>query len=857
MVDELPKRDASFRIAGMEGYFPSGLFVLVSGARESDVESPTDTKDLQLTFCGVQGALHPVGGLKNPWPLADWSGEGSAARKEQKPLQFVELPYFFLTIAHPSLEVATQYLDLARTSPGERHRLPWQKLAPRQENGRLVFLFSGDVEKYVPQGHSRYGKWCLYYRMPHGRLVSSHISKLGADLSKMGYPSGGLTSGQVKQPLPYPGSADEHGGEFGTMTQACLHKFQLDTKARHAARVQASGVPWACVKLTKARCSSMVEENGVVDWATGAAIEEWLSKGLVQRGEPLVEYLGHWGNQRLWWRYIALEQICGALGGLYPPLKGSSYRSLGAAGAGQALLSKHKLGMAVDLNGYFAEPAASTPFGVEADWIKKGKVFTPYWLLFIHSSFDERKRPEDLEDLRAGLKACPGKIRAELEQQLGKEIGEEAEGFLRLVESLVSELSALSSRQGKNGATGLSDEFFRTSIRRFQWREDSDDGGTVQEGVTAQQDAEANQVRNGKDAKSWMNYTRLAYRLELDRISARSDFDAKGFEAILHAKQKQKGKAIDTAFKLKPAASPARTQKAVDLDRIADHIDSLQAGERVQIYGPDDPAFFIGSAKVDAGGTGRDLGDIKNYGYPKEDFDLETMRNWIRRPSDDPDELPPATEGFDYASNVYDKKKLVRHNGLDLRIRVLFTVSGKAAQQKFLKSRENLKVKVMGIGSALSFDKAPPAVGQISRLADIRGLLESARPQSPTKAESGDFRSDEIWLRPMLMENRDFVGKGGTAEDPGRFYFLITPQAEPKSLEWWHYELRYAGADWITRADALGLARSVIEAPAFPSRTESSAIPQGGMGATKTSNYGAQQDPKNRPEYAQRGKDEA
>lgn len=66
----------------------------------------------------------------------------------------------------------------------------------------------------------------------------------------------------------------------------------------------------------------MVEENGVVDWATGAAIEEWLSKGLVQRGEPLVEYLGHWGNQRLWWRYIALEKICGALGGALSATEG-------------------------------------------------------------------------------------------------------------------------------------------------------------------------------------------------------------------------------------------------------------------------------------------------------------------------------------------------------------------------------------------------------------------------------------------------------------------------------------------------------------------------------------------------------
>src|SRR5690606_30882345 len=102
-------------------------------------------------------------------------------------------------------------------------------------------------------------------------------------------------------------------------------------------------------------------------------------------------------------------------------------------------------------------------------------------------------------------------------------------------------------------------------------------------------------------------------------------------------------------------------------------------------------------------------------------------------------------------------------------------------------------------------------VNQVVSVHQIMQALANVKLVQAAPKESGDFRSDEIWLRPMLMKNRDFVGKGGTAEDPGRFYFLITPQAEPKSLEWWHYELRYAGADWISCADALGLARSVIE----------------------------------------------
>ena len=76
-------------------------------------------------------------------------------------------------------------------------------------------------------------------------------------------------------------------------------------------------------------------------------------------------------------------------------------------------------------------------------------------------------------------------------------------------------------------------------------------------------------------------------------------------------------------------------------------------------------------------------------------------------------------------------------------------------------------------------------------------------------------------------------------------------------MEWWHYELDYAGKDWLARAEELGFSKRVLTASATPSRTEDTDIPQGGAGLSETSNYyGPPGDPGNRQNYVERGKDE-
>src|SRR5690606_12289590 len=121
----------------------------------------------------------------------------------------------------------------------------------------------------------------------------------------------------------------------------------------------------------------------------------------------------------------------------------------------------------------------------------------------------------------------------------------------------------------------------------FQWRENEDDGGDVQdEPVTAKADAEANRLKEAATAASWVNYSRLAHRLGLFGIGARADFCPPGF-----AKTRAAGKAI----KLRPADSAAREHKATIMDRIADGIE--KSSTPIKVFGPDDINFFAGEFK--------------------------------------------------------------------------------------------------------------------------------------------------------------------------------------------------------------------------------------------------------------------
>src|SRR5690606_8142521 len=137
------------------------------------------------------------------------------------------------------------------------------------------------------------------------------------------------------------------------------------------------------------------------------------------------------------------------------------------------------------------------------------------------------------------------------------------EAFLTRLKTLTDELVKQSETPGSSGVgTVLAEQFFRDTIRRFQWREYEDDGGDVQdEPVSAKDDAVANRLKGAATAASGVNSTRLAHRLGLFGIGERSDLCPPGF-----AKTRAAGRAI----KLRPADSAAREQKATIMDRIAD-----------------------------------------------------------------------------------------------------------------------------------------------------------------------------------------------------------------------------------------------------------------------------------------------
>jgi hypothetical protein len=810
-------RHTSFRVDGMgDTYFPSGLYLLVCAAQPEDDSAPGDLSTTELFICGALGNAHETQDVENPWSLLH--GSKSKARL------FWNQAYFVCAVAHPSPIVARNLLHRAQRGEdmdGAGRPFPWQKLTPAQnKQGALIFKLSGKPADFVPGGPARYEGWLLYLGMPYARLPGAMDAtrKLAIDLGRLKYPVGGTRNKAI---VPYPEVTSEHDGVLGTPLQACIHRFQEEAREGVGVRPPEGDVrsSWAPLQGTRMQLPPLRGgEPGVVDEPTAKSIEQWLAEGVVRSTEVLVEDRGLWGDHRLWWRQWALEHLCSALGALYEPSRGSSFRELSTLGGGQAAQSKHKLGMAFDLNAHEAEPSQHQPFGVEADWVEAGskdgkKTFQPTWLIYLHSSLRPGATASDLENTRQQLSAVPGLVRGTMVEHMGESLGAQAEEFLVTLSNLTAELVGAAGRVGATGRTVLFEQFFRETIRRFQWRENERDGGDVQEPVGAEPDARANRLVRAREARSWLNYSRLAHRLGLYSISARLDFARDGFESTKAARQ---------TIKLRPGSTAARAQKATILDRIADGIDNVPHGSQIAVYGPDTPTFFVAR-------------------FAKEDFDLDVLRDWIRRPSDDPNALPPAAEGMGYEDA-----------GMDLKIRLLGRPGTLDAQLRFLRARKDLTAEVMGIGAAVQLSNKLD-IGIPIKLLDVARALDGSvlRPVPKGIAKDPRFNHDQVWLRPRVLRSTRLFGENAGKEpdgrDPGRFYFEVLPTGQPLSLEWWHQELAYGEADWITRAEALGISREVLSSPVKPEAASAGPVWQGGFGVTRASNYGPRSDPGNAP----------
>jgi len=815
----------SFRIADMEGKeehpkFPSGLFLLMYAARDGDGDVPGKVAEVELAFCGPEGQVHDIAQVNNPWSLLTGHPD---AKNKMPARQFVNQPYFFCSIAHPSPELACRLLERCKkgeAADNEGRAFPWQKLTPSKLKNGLLFTLSGDKNKFLPGGPDRYGGWLLYYGMPYSILsdVATQIRKLSTDLATLKYPTGGNSNGTH---APYPASTAEADAEFGRAAQCCVHRFQEEASEGQARLPTGSGVPasWTAVQGKLVELAKLTgHEPGIVDSATASAIAEWLDKKVVRPGIPLVEDRKLWGDRRLWWRQWALEELCSTLGALYAPLRGSSFRKLEQTGGGQASQSKHKIGMAFDLNANQAEPATAAPFGVEADFEPVGtganKTFRPRWLLYLHASFDVQQRPEQLQQLRDRLTPVADRVRTRMKEHMGEPFDPDAEAFVGAVEKLVEELINSSQKPGAEGTgTQLALEFYRRAIRRFQWRENEDDGGDVQDKeVEALADGKANRLSNAGQAKSWLNYSRLAHRLGLFSIGARDDFCPPGFKTTKAAKQ---------AIKLSPGDASIREQKATIMDRIADGIENAGPGALIRVYGPGDREFFVENFKGD-------------------EFDLKTIRDWIRRPSDDPEGLPPASIGFDYANN-----------GVDLKITLLSGDDAKKARNAFFAARSQLKAEIVAVGSGLQFI-SPLTLNTVMTLGDIAQGIDKPTVLSPLpKTKKGEPGPLDVILRPRFYRPFPLLGKAAKTEphgaDPGRFHFEILPSGQPLSLEWWHQELDYGGKDWIVSAEQQGFSRVVLSAASTVNPNDSDPLWQGGLGFSKPSNYKAPADPGRQP----------
>lgn len=782
-----------FGFAGKALIPARGLFALYCSATEGNA-FPADPAKIELGFIDGYGVMHEASTVTNPWFLYSTTRRPTLADTKQAapPLKFAAYPYLFCLIAHPSPEYAKDLLRRARdgqpmTDSGDD--FVWTLLTPEAVKGTLQVVLPETSSAYVPRGPKEFDGWMLYYRMPYAHVVNAHVFTLTGKLAALKYP--------VPTPnstLPY-----EASGTFTSGVQAALHRFQADAQDGKAfafdrARTTGDHAAWGYLRGRHVSTDpAPIPERGMVDAATVAAFDHWQSNGLINPGDVLVNRGSLWARPELWWRFWALELVCDALGAAYGFYLSNSFRYVGAAGAGQAAQSKHKLGVAVDIDSVLGAPNNNFPLAYEADWQPHGKqAYKARWLLYIHSTVSVEASPDLTK-----LKQVPDALRQRINETWGDgEPSPMAEQVHADVVALVQELVHLSLLPGQVTKTRLTDEYFRHSIRRFQFRENEPDGGDPMPLVTAADDA-ANQVKlaGRSDIRSWLNFTRIAHDLKLFRISARDDF------RTVHYDKKR-------SLAIKIASSSIRASKALAMDRIADSIGN-------------DPDLFVPIREK----------DTEILRAPAHDFNLDALRHWLTRPSDDPEERPEALEGFDYPKH-----------GIDLIMDVMWTPDAKERQLRFLKSRGEIPVMILEMGDG--FADLELHSGREYPARKVATLLEAAKPL-PAASEY-PYR---LVLRPLILKTRGLIDE----HDPGELTYVVPERAVVKSLEWWHFELDWNAENWQQQAHALGyhseaLANSAI-AKADTTSPPGAALWQGGGGFVKpSSNYKPPARPDNYPQ---------
>jgi hypothetical protein len=751
----------------------AGLFVLWRALPQAaeGIEPDADLSDFALAFCGFEGTLHDVLPNKNPWALAVSKESGLAARLGTPPIKWQLQPYEVVLIGHPSPIQAKALLDrlrqrLAPDGAGTDLTL-WQRrtVTPQPSGKGLKVILPDTPDAFVPRGHDTFNGWTLYRRMPYAGIadVKAQVKKLAVKLGGLRYPTNLLVNLN-----PYPALDSEHDGAFDTTLQACVRRFQTAVRLGVTFQLAPEGLQrkgpgftevetWAYVLgFTTALSpppllpSPTIPELDVVDADTAAEILRWEQLGLRSPGSVVVSVARSkdflFAEPRLFMAFSALILTAKALGMAYSTLGISRTRGLKATAPGQVDLSFHKLGRAIDIDTQFDEPSPGTPLAFEANFVKKTEL---EWKLYVHSTLDPFTQNVDLAPALARARQD---LEAELVTRLGSPLPLLAASYLLEVDALHTKLLNAATPNPAGGSQ-LANDFFRSTVSRFQYVSGAPNLGVSQPALRALDDAVANSVPNAAAVRSWLNLSRLAFHLGLRRIGA--DENKHG---PVKPSLDQKG-ALTTII---PAQPGFETGKAVVLDRLA-------AGIR--------GAAQLGATNVKV----TIAGQAQNI--PISAFDLSAMQNWIRRQSDQPGSLSKSPKGAKFVAG-----------GVDLTFEVHFAPgTNRQDLLAFLRQRAGIGVRVIRVGDGVDDPSQTIRPGREMPLGTLVPLVEGATAIAGKKDHT-------ITLRPIFAPQlKD--------SDPGAAAYEVVQMHSAAFLEWWHLELQPAedAKTWFNFAEDFGL----------------------------------------------------
>lgn len=760
-LDKIPL--AVLRFPG--GTSGAGLFV----AWRAVAAAGQPAGQFALHFCGRFGHLHPIT-VANPWSLALSTSKGLAATLKAPPQHLEDQEYEFVFITHPSLDVAKKLVE--RLNAGESvngaggsQKFPIEKIRPTLEKGNRIIELPTKSDKFVPKGHADFDGWVLYRHMPHAGLsdVGKAVKKLAFMMGELRFPTD-----VVKSIPPYPQSEGAHYGTFDQVLQAATHTFVDAVKAGVAFQLSAEGKAaigpgqteketWGFLlgtqvkgvkRQTLAQPAAAELESGVVDEQFVLELLAWKKAGLRRDGAlSVAKSIGKttlFAQPELWLRYRALVLTMKALGVPYNLGLSNTSRSLGSIGPGQVMTSFHKIGRALDFDSFLADPSPGLPVAFEGNWPSSKDL---RWQVYAHSVLDPLKETPELANPLAEARKA---LKDEFTAILGEDLPALVTTYLTTVEQFHTKLEGLAT----SGTLGA--DYFRESVRRFQFQAGQPDGGDFMPAVTASSDAALNGVKG--TIASWVNLSRVAFGLGLRGIGAHTG---------------KLGVKTPTNFRdLVPGAAQGGA-KAIAADELAEGI--RVAGE-----------LSLATVSVTPPGG-------KTVEVPVSDFDTDAVGSWLRRATDSTAAQPKAVT---FAAK-----------GVDMTIEwPVAKGADRTAIESFLDDRAAIKILVVRVGPGLAFGTEVIDEGEQISVGDAKAALLKA-------TASGAKADRQVTVRPVYS-------KTFPEGDPGTFTYKIPAMNAPQELEWWHYELQpdVDTLSWHEYAADWGLDATVLAADAIPSK---------------------------------------